>query len=117
MAVYPRWRGEHTTPIVITPSPRGLSPLARGTLSNKDQTVCWMRFIPAGAGNTLSVNENLTLLAVYPRWRGEHAAGDKRGVRERGLSPLARGTLYPIEFKYFFSAQKTHQLFLIFKDL
>ncbi|CDF55165.1 hypothetical protein BN855_29860 [Salmonella enterica subsp. enterica serovar Bovismorbificans str. 3114] len=117
MAVYPRWRGEHTTPIVITPSPRGLSPLARGTLSNKDQTVCWMRFIPAGAGNTLSVNENLTLLAVYPRWRGEHSKIINGLSYSYGLSPLARGTLYPIEFKYFFSAQKTHQLFLIFKDL
>ena len=30
------------------------------------------RFIPAGAGNTISGDANRELLAVYPRWRGEH---------------------------------------------
>ncbi|OKW94893.1 hypothetical protein AWP80_22995 [Escherichia coli] len=31
------------------------------------------RFIPAGAGNTLSQDSYDPLPAVYPRWRGEHS--------------------------------------------
>ena len=31
------------------------------------------RFIPAGAGNTLSRVCPVRGIAVYPRWRGEHA--------------------------------------------
>ncbi|EEP6625833.1 hypothetical protein HB923_003547 [Salmonella enterica] len=31
------------------------------------------RFIPAGAGNTLTSPPKASALSVYPRWRGEHA--------------------------------------------
>ncbi|CCF88963.1 putative uncharacterized protein [Salmonella enterica subsp. enterica serovar Senftenberg str. SS209] len=31
-------------------------------------------------------------MPVYPRWRGEHAAGSKLAKAQEGLSPLARGT-------------------------
>ncbi|ENE50637.1 hypothetical protein ECP03022939_2730 [Escherichia coli P0302293.9] len=41
----------------------GLSPLARGTR---------LRFIPAGAGNTLRRSAFFASRSVYPRWRGEH---------------------------------------------
>ncbi|SVL67614.1 Domain of uncharacterised function (DUF2825) [Klebsiella pneumoniae] len=51
-----------------------------------------LRFIPAGAGNTILSWLNRQAIAVYPRWRGEHMArGPGRGI-ESGLSPLARGT-------------------------
>ncbi|CAI3060980.1 hypothetical protein [Salmonella enterica subsp. enterica serovar Kentucky] len=33
------------------------------------------------------------LIAVYPRWRGEHAYIAVKVVLTNGLSPLARGTL------------------------
>ena len=52
-----------------------------------------IRFIPAGAGNSTGVNYSTTATPVYPRWRGELALTDQVAFEERGLSPLARGTL------------------------
>ena len=54
--VYPRWRGEHC--IVGRPhdAGSGLSPLARGTLYRAPSDLQDWRFIPAGAGNTLSIH-------------------------------------------------------------
>ena len=63
-----------------------------GTHLQRHTVLDQMRFIPAGAGNTISVRSVLRKSAVYPRWRGEHPA---RGAAPRvlpGLSPLARGT-------------------------
>ncbi len=55
-AVYPRWRGEHNCrPFVLSIS-NGLSPLARGTLPRLFCIKWIKRFIPAGAGNTLSIH-------------------------------------------------------------
>jgi len=90
--VYPRWRGEHFSPICNPILISGLSPLARGTLDRHFSNGWLVRFIPAGAGNTPSPPENSCGWAVYPRWRGEHFIADclNRGIS--GLSPLARGT-------------------------
>ncbi len=55
-AVYPRWRGEHTHGKEVPSGGTGLSPLARGTPKNKIKAMFSMRFIPAGAGNTLSIH-------------------------------------------------------------
>ena len=33
-------------------------------------------------------------MAVYPRWRGEHYLPTQQPVRDIGLSPLTRGTLF-----------------------
>ena len=94
--VYPRWRGEHshsTWRIRFLP---GLSPLARGTRRRRIELKRYLRFIPAGAGNT----QLLILLspgkAVYPRWRGEHPAERDQVLPRLGLSPLARGTLIQV---------------------
>lgn len=71
-AVYPRWRGEHVQ--------------------------CWdlkrvaLRFIPAGAGNTVSVAPSRYAVTVYPRWRGEHSQAQHDQQLVAGLSPLTRGT-------------------------
>ena len=54
-AVYPRWRGEHIYRATIHVKISGLSPLARGTLSCNSVNLGIVRFIPAGAGNTLRV--------------------------------------------------------------
>ncbi len=91
--VYPRWRGEHFFARRRISSQRGLSPLARGTLSLGEAIEIGVRFIPAGAGNTDSLIPAEATAAVYPRWRGEHKKMEETGTDERGLSPLARGTL------------------------
>ena len=51
-----------------------------------------VRFIPAGAGNTLATGHPIFRGAVYPRWRGEHSYIWKQYYNICGLSPLARGT-------------------------
>ncbi len=91
--VYPRWRGEHPRSIIDWNPFPGLSPLARGTLSNIIKRFKCYRFIPAGAGNTPQGWPQLCRLSVYPRWRGEHLLGSFRCAPVDGLSPLARGTL------------------------
>ena len=92
-AVYPRWRGEHTTLSDSLDKYRGLSPLARGTLAQVLKCDVEWRFIPAGAGNTSSSSKSSTGFTVYPRWRGEHPAWRDFAEQGIGLSPLARGTL------------------------
>ncbi len=74
-AVYPRWRGEHITSFYIWLVLFGLSPLARGTLKAKQPGKSGLRFIPAGAGNTVPRCLFCQGAAVYPRWRGEHVNG------------------------------------------
>ncbi|UYA58652.1 hypothetical protein NAL19_385 [Pectobacterium sp. F1-1] len=53
--VYPRWRGEHTRYFEKCRGADGLSPLARGTPLIGPTAAPLIRFIPAGAGNTLKV--------------------------------------------------------------
>ena len=90
--VYPRWRGEHYKVGCRMIWQRGLSPLARGTQKTYLRKDYIKRFIPAGAGNTDVKYPVIDLIAVYPRWRGEHFAAWVNGQNNRGLSPLARGT-------------------------
>ena len=92
MSVYPRWRGEHDLLPPFAFSHGGLSPLARGTRDDLPLRVRNVRFIPAGAGNTKGELSRIAAGAVYPRWRGEHAAFLIRFAGLAGLSPLARGT-------------------------
>ncbi len=51
------------------------------------------RFIPAGAGNSITWLCRMTLSPVYPRWRGELSLPLNLQADASGLSPLARGTL------------------------
>ena len=90
--VYPRWRGEHSIRRFCSSSDAGLSPLARGTHKNKTPKRLYLRFIPAGAGNTMKSHSLLSKSAVYPRWRGEHVLPSYPAGAAAGLSPLARGT-------------------------
>ena len=92
LTVYPRWRGEHLFNGVRAVGWLGLSPLARGTRRCQFPVADGQRFIPAGAGNTITLMLFIFTEPVYPRWRGEHYDG---GIILRcfsGLSPLARGT-------------------------
>ncbi len=91
-AVYPRWRGELPRRLAQQSRPRGLSPLARGTLFFQEFIFLIERFIPAGAGNSCCSGAPLTDSPVYPRWRGELINPPCAGFFVPGLSPLARGT-------------------------
>ncbi len=51
--VHPRWRGEHSNPLLQEHAKDGSSPLARGTQLNSVGRYSIQRFIPAGAGNTI----------------------------------------------------------------
>ena len=90
--VYPRWRGEHGRVPEILNRSHGLSPLARGTLNLNVFQSIFLRFIPAGAGNTNFLNLFFSRNSVYPRWRGEHPPAPVSISPAVGLSPLARGT-------------------------
>ena len=72
-SVYPRWRGEHQVQMMLLTSSAGLSPLARGTRGDGAYVSLSVRFIPAGAGNTVPPLLVDPLTPVYPRWRGEHS--------------------------------------------
>ena len=91
-SVYPRWRGELYLLHRCGAIKSGLSPLARGTLPRRNARNSPGRFIPAGAGNSAPAYRSDGALPVYPRWRGELAAGIGDGLSGHGLSPLARGT-------------------------
>ena len=52
-AVYPRWRGELPRGDILRKVENGLSPLARGTRPYPVWFVGFVRFIPAGAGNSM----------------------------------------------------------------
>ena len=95
-SVYPRWRGEHEMLVSVNAANTGLSPLARGTHVNTILYRLSVRFIPAGAWNTLFVARRLMSISVYPRWRGEHAVQNFLKRFNCGLSPLARGTHTPL---------------------
>ncbi len=92
MVVYPRWRGELNIGNGFAAAASGLSPLARGARHSQADPATALRFIPAGAGNTLSPSAVARARSVYPRWRGEHVAGLIFHDDFYGLSPLARGT-------------------------
>ncbi len=92
MVVYPRWRGELDRTASVVSSGSGLSPLARGTPVFANLWTIAIRFIPAGAGNTVDGEFFIAGAPVYPRWRGEHDRLRHLAVADQGLSPLARGT-------------------------
>ncbi len=93
-SVYPRYRGEHVFLFRRPYFLPGLSPLPRGTPQYQVPASVRRRFIPATAGNTVVSLTVLFVVAVYPRYRGEHGRTDT-GMRSKiGLSPLPRGTLY-----------------------
>ena len=91
-SVYPRWRGELTPLFDIPMRNYGLSPLARGTPSGAWEYTVFIRFIPAGAGNSVKYCSPSWIRKVYPRWRGELEGQPFALHVDHGLSPLARGT-------------------------
>ncbi|CCS19610.1 hypothetical protein SA43_0739 [Salmonella enterica subsp. enterica serovar Agona str. 43.E.09] len=72
----------------LAASASGLSPLARGTQFFCGQRGQRLRFIPAGAGNTIFLRPARPAPPVYPRWRGEHVVSPVDLAVKIGLSPL-----------------------------
>ncbi len=91
-AVHPRVCGEH----ISQESPRlhggGSSPRMRGTHLPAPMAKPDTRFIPAYAGNTISIRELPGNHAVHPRVCGEHAFMPLLPTKEDGSSPRMRGT-------------------------
>ena len=70
----------------------GSSPRARGTLFIVAPANLYLRFIPAGAGNTARHAGVKRADAVHPRGRGEHSSTNDSSGSSGGSSPRARGT-------------------------
>ncbi len=92
LSVYPHSRGEQKSCAHAMCTRRGLSPLARGTVTVRGSTLDPHRFIPARAGNSQPGDDLLIYWTVYPRSRGEQTEYLGKARETGGLSPLARGT-------------------------
>ncbi len=93
-------RGERNGLLPRQKPKAGSSPRARGTRSAFPIRPLGRRFIPACAGNALSVACLSIVLAVHPRVRGERAFVTREFPRSAGSSPRARGTLFPSPQKF-----------------
>ena len=93
--VHPRGRGEHGGSWAASLCSSGSSPRARGTQARKRRRPHFLRFIPAGAGNTTAIQFPRASRAVHPRGRGEHNRDVAVKLAENGSSPRARGTHDP----------------------
>ena len=91
-SVHPRGRGEHFGFRLGRCRGSGSSPRARGTRAPPKSRYRPLRFIPAGAGNTLLILLLRRFCPVHPRGRGEHGKGRRVLVYDVGSSPRARGT-------------------------
>ena len=92
ITVHPRRRGELAVVYRHPQNAIGSSPRARGTLGLILLNFVAIRFIPAGAGNTLQRTGRLQWTAVHPRGRGEHSQPAPSTFQKTGSSPRARGT-------------------------
>ena len=90
--VHPRLRGELFMDNVFMDTFFGSSPLTRGTPDTSTIHFEAERFIPAYAGNSISVFTIAPLASVHPRLRGELPFGSLVPRDLTGSSPLTRGT-------------------------
>jgi len=91
-SVHPRGRGEHRSTLLAMALVSGSSPRARGTLKVDYLLLQFLRFIPAGAGNTILCWYASATPTVHPRGRGEHIEQIGKMLGNVGSSPRARGT-------------------------
>ena len=92
-SVHPRGCGEHKQAHFGNQGRSGSSPRVRGTPPIRPAIYGGWRFIPAGAGNTRSLQTSRMLNPVHPRGCGEHYPVAAGLVRKGGSSPRVRGTL------------------------
>ena|ERR1019366_6697804 len=91
--VHPRVCGEHVTPLDVLNSTCGSSPRVRGTHICRVHVSCFLRFIPACAGNTSRKMSAMDTIPVHPRVCGEHRSSTSSTAASIGSSPRVRGTL------------------------
>ncbi len=89
--VHPRARGEHPYPAGHDVNVIGSSPRTRGTPLRRGHAHLLGRFIPAHAGNTLSISTLRVSPTVHPRARGEHAGIAPRRRQWRRFIPAHAG--------------------------
>ncbi len=89
---HPRSRGEHRGVGRRCRWRRGSSPLARGTLRERQEARLSGGLIPARAGNTPRIRQVGKSERAHPRSRGEHGRLGVMNQKALGSSPLARGT-------------------------
>ncbi len=99
ISVYPRGCGELTSQRGVTVGNCGLSPWVRGTRSAQPCQSRSTRFIPVGAGNSLTAPTTGAYQPVYPRGCGELRASASVFISSRGLSPWVRGTHFVASFR------------------
>ncbi len=92
MPVHPRVCGEHLLFPPMCNQSSGSSPRVRGTRPLNRGRSCQPRFIPACAGNTLSLPGNSWKVTVHPRVCGEHSLTVINPLIFSGSSPRVRGT-------------------------
>ncbi len=90
--VHPRGCGEHEKRGAEFTHRLGSSPRVRGTRSGGFTCHDCLRFIPAGAGNTLVTVTSSNARTVHPRGCGEHIILERSGSASVGSSPRVRGT-------------------------
>ena len=95
-AVHPRVCGEHSEGLLRGVQTSGSSPRVRGTRGRIDIDKTKYRFIPACAGNTVSVGNTGGRYSVHPRVCGEHSGNRILTACFTGSSPRVRGTLLPV---------------------
>ena len=88
---HPRAGGEHSSPLLATPTRPGSSPRGRGAQGLHRHTGEPRRLIPARAGSTLSRLAASRPLQAHPRAGGEHHSTHVRRPMEVGSSPRGRG--------------------------
>ena len=88
---YPRSRGDDDLRFLDGQGLRGLSPLARGRLSEEGGHPRDLWTIPARAGTTVPMAVAISTMVDYPRSRGDDVVDVPVASEVPGLSPLARG--------------------------
>jgi len=91
-SVHPRGCGEHFSVASQPLEHDGSSPRVRGTRYGMRTKLGQERFIPAGAGNTLTKQRWRFRRAVHPRGCGEHGLDALSILSQAGSSPRVRGT-------------------------
>ena len=90
--VHPHGCGEHAPGPWCTAGPCGSSPRVRGTPSRTSMFLRCSRFIPTGAGNTVSLHGSYRSQSVHPHGCGEHDNWYGGTGNLSGSSPRVRGT-------------------------
>ncbi len=90
--VHPRVCGEHEAKKKVFSICGGSSPRVRGTHPYRNNSILFLRFIPACAGNTSNPAILAIMIAVHPRVCGEHILWLSNHDCSLGSSPRVRGT-------------------------